>query len=344
MRLLILTQKIDQSDDILGFFHGWVKELSQAYEKITVVCLQKGSVSLPSNVEVFSLGKEERQSSFFYVVNFYRLIWRERKNYDAVFVHMNQEYVLLGGLFWKLLGKKVFLWRNHPHGSFITRLAVLLADKCFCTSTYSYTARFKKTVIMPVGIDTDFFVPTGIQREPGSLLMLGRLSPIKGQDFFIKALAVLSEKRVNFSAYIVGSALPQHANFEIAIKESAHLIDPQEKNIHFQTSVPNTATPLLYNQNEIFINVTPSGSYDKTIFEAMACESLVLVSNKNLRGHIDDIFVFEEGNEEDFEKKLVNLIRLSYDEKQSLGKMLRSYVIENHSLKKLCVNLRKEIG
>jgi hypothetical protein len=35
------------------------------------------------------------------------------------FVHMNQEYVLLGGLIWKLLGKKLVLWRHRtqtkPH-------------------------------------------------------------------------------------------------------------------------------------------------------------------------------------------------------------------------------------
>src|ERR1700733_6884068 len=118
MKLLILTQKIDKDDGVLGFFHGWVKEFSSHFDQVTVICLGKGEYSLPPNVQVFSLGKEKESggSKLFYIFNFYKYIWQERNNYDAVFVHMNQEYVLLGGLFWKLLGKKVFLWRNHPKG------------------------------------------------------------------------------------------------------------------------------------------------------------------------------------------------------------------------------------
>jgi len=39
MKILILTQKIDKNDDILGFFHGWVAEFAQHCEKVTVIAL-----------------------------------------------------------------------------------------------------------------------------------------------------------------------------------------------------------------------------------------------------------------------------------------------------------------
>ena len=42
-------------------------------------------------------------------------------------------------------------------GGAFTRLAVALSDKVFYTSPLSFTARFKKAVQMPVGIDTDLF-------------------------------------------------------------------------------------------------------------------------------------------------------------------------------------------
>src|SRR3989344_232174 len=120
MRLLIVTQKVDKKDPILGFFHRWIEEFAKNFEKVTVVCLEKGEYNLPTNVKVLSLGKEERRSKAEYISRFYRYIWQERKNYDAVFVHMNQEYVLLGWKFWKLWGKKIFLWRNHARGSLWT--------------------------------------------------------------------------------------------------------------------------------------------------------------------------------------------------------------------------------
>ena len=144
MKLLIMTQKVDANDDVLGFFHGWIKEFAKHCEEMTVIALGVGEYDLPKNVRVLSLGKEEGVSRLSYLINFYRLIWRERKNYDTVFVHMNQEYILLGGLIWKCLGKKIALWRNHYAGSLLTRIAMMISDKIFCTSKYSFTARSKK--------------------------------------------------------------------------------------------------------------------------------------------------------------------------------------------------------
>src|ERR1700722_5572507 len=109
MKLLILTQKVDINDPILGFFHSWINTLSLRFEKVTVICLEKGQYNLPPNVKVLSLGKEYRRSRFNYVKKFYSYIWSERDEYDAVFVHMNQEYVLLGSLFWKLWNKEVMM-------------------------------------------------------------------------------------------------------------------------------------------------------------------------------------------------------------------------------------------
>src|SRR3989344_3255575 len=134
MRLLIVTQKVDRNDPILGFFHRWIEEFAKHCEQVTVIALGVGEYHLPQNIRVFSLGKEEQLRKrtdlknskrsvpveqlrkIKYIVHFYRLIWRERKNYDAVFVHMNQEYVLLGALLWKLLRKKITMWRNHHAG------------------------------------------------------------------------------------------------------------------------------------------------------------------------------------------------------------------------------------
>lgn len=58
----------------------------------------------------------------------------------------------------------------------------------------------------------------------------------------------------------------------------------------------------MYNNHEIFVNLSPSGMYDKTIFEAMACECLVLTSNLNLKGQIDERFLFAENDEKDCAK------------------------------------------
>ena len=86
MRLLVITQKVDRNDPVLGFFHRWIEEFAKHCEKVTVICLEMREHRLPINVRVLSLGKEQNKSKLKYIFRFYRYIWQERNNYD---VHRN---------------------------------------------------------------------------------------------------------------------------------------------------------------------------------------------------------------------------------------------------------------
>jgi len=95
MKLLILTQKMDRDDPVLGFFHRWCGKIATRVSRLHIICLQQGCVELPAQVTVRSLGKERRTSRRAYLFSFYRLIWSLRAEYDVVFVHMNPIYILL---------------------------------------------------------------------------------------------------------------------------------------------------------------------------------------------------------------------------------------------------------
>jgi glycosyltransferase involved in cell wall biosynthesis len=341
MKLLIITQAIDENNPVMGFFVRWAEEFAKNCEKLTVICLEKGEYDLPDNVRVLSLGKEKNANlrglrhgftRIKYIFKFYKYIWQERKNYDSVFVHMNQEYILLGAKLWWLMGKKTILWRNHPIGSFLTNLSVYLSNRVFCTSRYAYVAKFKKTEIMPVGIDTNLFKRnTDIEKIPNSILFLSRISPIKKPDILIDALNLLNKDKIDFNALIVGDSLPKdrqyHKNIENKIKEYG-----LEDKIKLKSGIKNSETVDFYNKYEIFVNLSPNGMFDKTIFEAMACESLSLVNNLNLKDELDEKFIFEENNFKDLSSKLNNVLNLSASEKEKLGKDLREYAREKHGL------------
>ncbi len=306
MKLLILTQKVDKNDPVLGFFHGWLQELSGRFESLTVVALGVGQYELPGNVAVYSLGKENGKSVFTYLFRFYKYIWSLRNTYDAVFVHMNQEYVLLGWKSWFLLGKPIYLWRNHAQGNFLTRLAVLFSKKVFCTSPSSYTARFKKTKLMPAGIDTEFFKPDfGIYREPHSVLFLGRISPVKRVQEFVDWFKTLGSE---YTATVAGEAPPKYEGYFERVKASA------DGRVTFIGAVDQEAARTLYQSHELYVNKTPAGSFDKAILEAAACGNKVFLDNADLK-------FLEEMSEPE----------------------LRRYVVENHSLKLLAQKLSSEI-
>jgi len=336
-RLLILTQKIDVNDPILGFFCRWIEEFAKNFDRITVVCLQKGEYNLPENVKVFSLGKEENNFQFpisnfqsifnfkifkklRYLSHFYRYIVRERKNYDAIFVHMNQEYVLLGGIFWKIFGKKIYMWRNHHSGSILTDIASVFCTKVFCTSKYSYTAKYKKTVLMPVGVDMNKFIKfksSKVHKVKNSILFLGRISPSKNVHIFVEALGILKSKGIDFTADIYGDASPESVEYFEKIKLRSQEI-ALENIVIFHKGVPNRQTPEIYNSHEIFVNLSSSGMYDKTIFEAMACGCIALASNDNLKGQIDERFVIGEREAEKVAISLAGVLSLSEEEKQKI--------------------------
>ena len=84
MKLLFITQKVDARDDVLGTYHRWIEEIANHFERVTVICLEEGEYDLPSNVEVFSLGKETGVSRVRYIVHFYKYVWGMRRKYDSV--------------------------------------------------------------------------------------------------------------------------------------------------------------------------------------------------------------------------------------------------------------------
>lgn len=326
MRLLIVTQVVDQNDSVLGFFHRWIEEFSKYFEKITVICLEKGEYHLPPNVLVLSLGKETKKSRLSYLINFYKYLFSIRE-YDSVFIHMNQEYVLLGGLFWKLTGKKILLWRNHLMGNFLTTVAVWFSDRVFCTSPRSFTAKFKKTQLMPVGIDTDYFKPDFSQpQKSNSILFLGRIAPVKNVEAFVDMLTAL-KKNVPFSATIAGGALPEDSKYEnyihTKVKEN-NLSD----SVYFAGAVKQEKARELYRQHKFYVNFTASGSMDKAIFEALACGMIPLVYNQELIEDLGKDHVVENLNPKETAKKMLDLM-------QAKDATFRQYVIENHNLQKL---------
>lgn len=338
MRLLILTQKIDKNDDVLGFFVRWVEEFRKKVEYVSVICLEKGDHDIPVSTPVFSLGKEKRPSKIQYLFRFYRYIFSEINRYDTVFVHMNQEYVLLGALIWRIFGKKIYFWRNHPNGSIWTRLAVGLSHRVFCTSEFSFTAQFRKTEIMPAGIDTDYFVDTeNPARHVSPLLYLGRISSIKKVDILIDALHMLRDRGRTCATDIYGTAVNRVLEKEYYMKLREHATSLEKSGtIAFRGAVSHHDTPTIYNAHGILINLTPTGSFDKVILEMMACGGLVLVSNKSykeifpLEWH--NILIFKEGDARDLADKIQGLLLLSIEKKREIGVYSRKIVCQKHSL------------
>ncbi len=331
MRLLIVTQAVDENEPVLGFFCGWLTEFAKHFERIEVICLFEGEHSLPQNVHVHSLGKEKRPyGRVAYAARFLSLAWRLRRDYDTVLVHMNPEYVILGGALWRAAGKKVALWYNHPAGGARFALAAALANKIFYTSPYAAPAHRVKAVRMPAGIDTELFKPTGAKREHARIYVQGRITPSKHTETILEALRAL-RARTPVILVLAGPEEPRYA--KMLRQKFADLVASGA--VSFAGSVPNADTPALFSAAGVSVNLAASGHFDKSVLEAMACETPVIVSGKAFEGLIPARLTVPENNPTALAEKLAEIITLPGPEYRSLGTSLRTAVAETHSLPKL---------
>jgi len=351
MNLLIVTQKVDQNDQNLGFFHAWIREFAAHFEKITVICLEQGQSELPPNVKVMSLGKEHKKSRLQYFMRFYKYIWQLRKNYDVVFVHMNPEYIVLGGLFWKMMGKPVTLWYTHKAVNFKLQVATLLANKIFTASKESFRIANKKVIVTGHGIDVDSYVPSDDKistsnhdRSVFKIVSVGRISPSKGHEVIIAALKQLIDAGHEATLTVIGGPISEADRVYLK-----HLRDQvTAANLSLQVRFVGPVAPALVipylHESDVFVNTSNTGSLDKVVLEAMACALPVISSNDASKTILDTFgLAFESGSAEMLATLLLKVMKMPTKERHSLGMKLREIVVKHNSLKALISRLSDEL-
>jgi len=327
MRLLIVTQAVDENDPVLGFFCGWLAEFSKHFETIAVVTLRAGDYRLPQNVSVHPLKGGRVQRLFRY----WHLLFSLRKEYTHVFVHMSPEFAIAGAPAWLVLGKKTALWYNHTQKSFRLWLAARLVKIIFHTSPYAASARFSHSRRMPAGIDTELFKPSGAPKDPAGVYFQGRVAPAKRVDELCEAVREVRGKGI---PAVLTAAGPEDVRYGKELRERYRDLI-KEKALVFLGPRKNTDTPLFYSAARVSVNLTASGNYDKTVLESMACETPTIVSSSAFADMIPAKWIVPEHDRSALAQKIVEVMRLPEAEYHELGTSLRMEVVAKHSLPKL---------
>ena len=347
MKLLILTQKVDSTDPVLGFFHKWIIEFSKHWEKVVVICLYEGKHNFPMNVKVISLGKEKGASKIKYVFNFYKYIYSERNNYDKVFVHMNQIYVLLGSIFWKLTGKDVYLWYVHKSVTNSLKLSIYFVKNIFTASVESFRVSTKKLLVVGHGIDTDNFMVEGdkvFDSKSIRLITVGRISRSKDLFTILKALKILKDKYSNISFDVIGGAVT--TDDEIYFKELDGFIKSNNLvvNVRFLGTMQHDQIKNHLVKSDIFIHTSQTGSLDKAPLESILTNTVVISSSDALKPILEEYdLVFKQGDVEDLIEKIELYFNNPNTRKLEIVSDLCKYIVLNNSLTNLILKLSNEM-
>ena len=348
MKLLILTQIVDKTDAALGFFHQWIEAFSKHCESVIVICLYEGEHDFPSNVRVLSLGKEKGYSRWAYIRSFYSYIYKEKANYDAVFVHMNQIYILLGGLLWKVWKKPVSLWYAHKSVTRSLRLASYITQHIFTSTENSFRIQTSKKRVIGHGIDTNLFAP---QKEKKNniftILSVGRITRIKDYESLIAAVNLLKEKKyISKTNLWGGTATPDDAVYLNDLHREL-----QEKELETDITLCGPALhsnePQILSTAHVFAHMSKTGSLDKTVLEAMAVGIPIVSCNESVAEIIPeslyDICMFREGDIKDFSEKIETFYHMTQEKRDQVGKEVRDVVVRRHNLSKLVATIIKTL-
>lgn len=349
MNLVFVTRKIDRGDPGTGFVFGWIAALAKNLDRLYVICQEKGDTSgLPSNVEVYSFGKEKGYGKIRQGFALLALSFKFSKDSSGIFVHMHPIYAIVAWSAAKLFGKKIILWYTHKSVDWKLKLAHQLVDAVLTASKESFRLPSRKVRVVGHGIDLNKFTPTSpppYEGEEGrgskfQILSLGRISPVKDYETLIKAVQILvKEKKVNdFDVQIYGNiGLPEHQSYLdslVKFVENAGL----DEVIDFQAGVTYDFVPSVLAEADLFVNLSETGSIDKNVLEAAACGRLVLTSNEAFEEPLKTIspaLFFERNNPRDLAEKIIVLKDLPTEKRAELSNRLRAYVEREHNLDNL---------
>lgn len=344
MNILIITQRINEKDVNLGFFIEWLKEFAKFYENVFVISQGKGEYVLPNNVHVFSLGKERGISKLKQLANFYKLLLKNLKYADAVFVHMIPMWAVLGWPIFFIFKKKIYLWYMHKHVGFWLWLAEKIVSKIFTASRESCRVNSDKIIITGHSINTkkfSIFNPEKEQVRYGAgktqntnqkfiIFSAGRITQIKNQKILIEAMDILVNKKniKNFELRMAGEPIMENDFKYLTYLKNFVNKKKLENYVKFLGGVPSEKIAEHYQNSDLFINLSGTGSMDKGVLEAMSCNLNIITSNEAFFNILPKENILKELTPEILAEKInlfLNSGRIPKIE-------FRDYVIKNHNI------------
>lgn len=346
-RLLVFNLMIDADDPILGFTTVWLNALAKRCSALDVITMQAGRLDVAPNVQVYSVGKERGYSEPRRALEFYRLLFGllRRNRYDACFAHMMPLFAVMGAPLLRLSSVPITLWYAHKSVPPLLRLAEKVVRQVVTASPESFRLPSAKLQVIGHGVDTGLFVPAHQQRSdcPFTIITVGRIAPVKHLEIMIQAVKLLAEQHTlpQIRLRLVGQAYPQDSGYAAELRALV-TANRLETIVEFPGAVPYHQVIRVYQEADVMVNLSATGSVDKAVLEAMACGLPVITCNEAFQPLLapwGERLLIAPDSPAALAGRLEAIAVMLPEERAALGAQLRTLVVEQHSLERLVATL-----
>jgi glycosyltransferase involved in cell wall biosynthesis len=345
VRLLLITPKLDPTDDLFGHVNGWACALANRVERLYVVALWPGRPRLPANARFATLGKSANQadaasvrSRLGWLARLQKIVGRLclRGEIDAVLAHMGPVFAVAAAPVARLAGCPTYLWYAHGHVSPTLRLAHSLVAGVGTSTPEGFRIPSSKVTITGQGIDLERFRPADAWPARERVLSVGRFSPVKGYETLIDALAAPPlTGRTDLEVELVGGV---HSEREEAHLEALHARAQARGlgwRVRFVPGLPYAEIVPAYQRATLFATASATGSLDKAALEATACGLPSVVCNPAFRALYGDRWPelsFESGDTSGLSSRLSAWLERSPSERRDAALAIRAEIERSHSV------------
>lgn len=320
MRLVFVTQRVDEDDPALGATVAKLRALAPLVDELVILALDARPTDLPANARVRTFGGGSRAGR---TVRLLTGLARERPT--VVVAHMAPIYAVLAAVVTKPRRVPLLLWFTHWRGSRLLRLAERLSTRVLSVDRRSFPLRSEKLVAVGHGITVGPPVPKRPDDGVLRLLAVGRTSPAKG----LEALAAGVERVSGAELVVVGPSLTD--------EERRHREELRSRGVRVEEPVPHGRIGEVYAAADALVNNMRVGALDKVVFEAAAAGLPVLVASEGfdaLVGGIEPPLRFDQDDPSSIASRIAALAEVGRDRRHEIGTELRARVMRDHSVER----------
>lgn len=214
-------------------------------------------------------------------------------------------------------------------------------DAIIATSKRSADFLDWHSVIIPHGVDTDFFCPAprdkptvaSEEKKERIIATVGRVRHSKGTDLFVDAMTKLLPKHPSFKAVVIGDCRPEHESFRDQLKKNIEATSLQDR-IEFVGGVGPEEMRNWYRRIALCVAPSRSEGFGLTPLEAFACGTPALAASTGAWQWVvtdETGAIFKVGELDDLTSNLDRLLE-DPEELARMGGKARDHVVRNHSI------------